>query len=117
MKTIFKDILYGVLILLIVGFIVNLFKKSAKTRVMLHAYDSAKKTITLAIFTNQKSRLVDVDLSQLSIQSVKANDYRIEIGVAGDIVGFGVYNDRNQKIETHIFSFKTPVLQTIFEEK
>lgn len=115
---ILKTIAVFVGIVLLISVILNMLKVAVKTKVVLTDFNKEKNQITLQVFSNGAlSNTYVIDLIQLNKTSVFANDYRVEMAMAGTLVVFGIYNSQNINIETKFFDFKKPNTQIIFNEQ
>lgn len=103
--------------LLLVGILIAIIKKAARTRIELTGFDATLKTVTVSVYANDRlTKTYTIPVNQLSKTSVMANDYRVETGLVGTLVPFRVVDDRNQEVAVTWFDFNKPQKLTIFSE-
>lgn len=103
--------------LFLIGVLIDMFKKNAKTMVKLASFDLLNRTLEVEIISdNRVINTYNVPFVQPAKITLSANDYLVEVGNIGDLVLFRVLDHAGREMAVKAFNAKTPNTFTIFSE-
>ena len=93
----FLAITVGIVFLL--SIILKWLEKSKKTTIKILSIDNKNKTMQVQVMANDsQTALYTVPFGTIERKVFKANDYSLEIGIAGDLVAFRVLNEQGKEM-------------------
>ncbi len=104
-------------LLILVGILIEIFKKNARTVVNLASFDLQNRLLTVDVVSD--GRVINsykVPFKNPAKNTLVANDYLVEVGNLGDLVVFRVLDAAGREMAVKSFNARTPELFTIYSE-